>query len=67
MTNDNQTLELDFVQKLKQIEGDCLQLAQSAQAVKEEKIRLTQDIVEAERQVMLWERKITLERRCKRH
>merc|ERR1711972_518364 len=55
-------METDFVQKLKEIEQQCLEMELSVNRVKEEKEQMTQDILEAERQVLLWERKITLEK-----
>merc|ERR1711937_1135749 len=53
--------ETEFVAKLKEIEGQCIQMETSIANVKEEKETATQDIMEAERQVLLWQRKIALE------
>merc|ERR1711937_255204 len=61
LTNSNQMMETEFVAKLKEIEGQCIQMEQSIADVKEEKETATQDIMEAERQVLLWQRKIALE------
>merc|ERR1719198_1244759 len=62
LSNSNQMMETEFVAKLKEIEGACLQMESTIESVKNEKTSMTQDILEAERQVMLWERKIHLER-----
>jgi len=62
LTNNNQMLETEFVAKLKEIEAHCLQMEGQVAHVKEEKASMTQDILEAERQVLLWERKISLEK-----
>merc|ERR1719305_401236 len=53
-------MEGEFVRKLQEIESNCVEVEQSIQRVKSEKEQATSDILEAERQVMLWERKITL-------
>merc|ERR1719183_966456 len=55
-------METEFVAKLKEIEAQCLQMEASVGAVKEEKDAMSQDILEAERQVLLWDRKISLEK-----
>merc|ERR1740121_518275 len=62
LANSNQMMETEFVQKLKEIEAQCLDTERSVEHVKDEKAAMTQEILEAERQVLLWERKITLER-----
>merc|ERR1719405_287407 len=55
-------METEFVAKLREIEGACVQMESTIESVKQEKADMTTDILEAERQVMLWERKIHLER-----
>merc|ERR1719327_178956 len=60
--NSNAMMETEFVQKLKEIEAQCQSMEAQVAQVKEEKAALTQDILEAERQVLLWERKISLEK-----
>jgi len=60
--NHNSMMETEFVAKLKEIEAQCLSMEASVGQVKEEKAGMTQDILEAERQVLLWERKIALEK-----
>merc|ERR1719262_1371543 len=62
LSNANQMMEVEFVAKLKEIETQCLTMEASVGQVKEEKAAMTQDILEAERQVLLWERKISLEK-----
>jgi len=62
IANNNVMLETEFVAKLKEIEGQCLRMEGDVERVKDEKIQMTQDILEAERQVLLWERKIALEK-----
>lgn len=60
--NSNQMMETEFVAKLKEIESQCLAMEAKVGEVKEEKTAMTNDILEAERQVLLWERKISLEK-----
>lgn len=62
LANSNQMVETEFVSKLKEIESQCLRMEQQVTVVKEEKNKMTQDILESERQVLLWERKIALEK-----
>jgi len=62
LDNSNRMMETEFVAKLKEIEAQCLGMEASVGQVREEKIAMTQDIIEAERQVLLWERKISLEK-----
>merc|ERR1719456_262119 len=62
LSNSNQMLETEFVAKLREIEQASLEMEGSIRQVKDEKANMTQEIIEAERQVMLWERKIHLER-----
>merc|ERR1712050_131215 len=62
LASDNQMMEMGFVQKLKEIEGKCLETERSIEKVREDKASMSQEIMEAERQVLLWERKITLEK-----
>ncbi|CAE7442879.1 Coiled-coil domain-containing protein 40 [Symbiodinium microadriaticum] len=62
ISNTNQMMETEFVQKLKEIENRCLDMERDVEKLKLEKDQMNQDILESERQVLLWERKITLER-----
>merc|ERR1719446_321293 len=54
LENSNQMMETEFVAKLKEIEGACVQMESTIESVKQEKTDMTGDIHEAERQVMLW-------------
>lgn len=62
LANSNQMLETEFVAKLKEIESRCLDMERQVEQIKEEKTGMNQDILESERQILLWERKITLEK-----
>jgi len=62
LDNSNRMMETEFVAKLKEIETECLDMERGIEQVKEERAEMTQEILEAERQVLLWERKITLEK-----
>lgn len=62
ISNSNQMMETEFVQKLKEIESRCLDMERDVEKLRLEKDQMNQDILESERQVLLWERKITLEK-----
>lgn len=62
MTNDNFNIENEFKQKLKELENESIKLENSIAQLKEEKADILAEIVEAERQILLWERKIQLEK-----
>merc|ERR1719343_1434699 len=62
LSNSNSMMETEFVAKLKEIEAQCLDIERQIEVVKQEKGQMMQDIIESERQVLLWERKITLEK-----
>lgn len=62
MTNDNFNIENEFKQKLKELENESIKLENSIATLKEEKADTLAEIVEAERQILLWERKIQLEK-----
>jgi chromosome segregation ATPase len=62
LKNENFNLENEFVQKLKELENDSIKLENNIQSLKEEKADVLSEIVEAERQILLWERKIQLEK-----
>lgn len=62
MTNDNFNIENEFKQKLKELENESIKLENSIATLKEEKSDILSEIVEAERQILLWERKIQLEK-----
>lgn len=62
MTNDNFNIENEFKQKLKELENESIRLENQINTLKEEKADILSEIVEAERQILLWERKIQLEK-----
>ena len=62
LNNDNFNLENEFVQRLKELENESLKLETNIQNLKEGKADILADIVESERQILLWERKIQLEK-----
>lgn len=62
LKNENFNLENEFVQKLKELENESIKLENNIQNLKEEKADVLAEIVEAERQILLWERKIQLEK-----
>ncbi|CAM9746181.1 unnamed protein product, partial [Scytosiphon promiscuus] len=55
-------LEREFVQELKDLEGESIALEGRIRGVKDLKAEALEQILEAERQVMLWEKKTQLER-----
>lgn len=58
----NFNIEIQFKQKLKALENESIKLENQITQLKEQKADILQEIVEAERQILLWERKITLEK-----
>ncbi|KAK6170441.1 hypothetical protein SNE40_018834 [Patella caerulea] len=54
--------ESEFLSKLREAENESIKLQDSLDAIKEEKERLLNSLVEAERQIMLWEKKTQLAR-----
>jgi chromosome segregation ATPase len=62
LKNENFHVQSEFVQKLKELESGNVKLEVDIDGLKEEKADLLTNIVEAERQLLLWERKIQLER-----
>lgn len=67
LTNENFNLENEFVQKLKELESESIKIENNIQSLKDEKADILADIVEAERQILLWERKIQLEKEMQNH
>ena len=63
LTDENFNMETDFVKKLKEMEVSSIEMEAAIQATNEEKTQLLNDIVEAEKQVMLWERRSSSRRR----
>jgi len=62
LANENFHVQSDLVEKLKELEKNNVKLELAIDNLKEEKAELLQNIVEAERQFLLWERKIQLEK-----
>lgn len=62
LNNENFNLENEFVQRLKELENESLKLETNIQNLKEGKADILAEIVESERQILLWERKIQLEK-----
>lgn len=55
-------MELDFVAELKELEHQSVQMESRVQGLKSAKAGLLDEIMEAERQLLLWEKKIQLEK-----
>ncbi|GAB9466402.1 hypothetical protein Gpo141_00003779 [Globisporangium polare] len=62
LLNMNHGLEMEFKRELKELEAEAVQMEQLAATLKREKQDLLDRIVEVERQIMLWEKKIQLEK-----
>jgi len=62
LKNENFNIQSEFMEKLKELEKSNVNTELEIDRLKEEKAELLQSIVEAERQILLWERKITLEK-----
>ncbi|DAZ93030.1 TPA: hypothetical protein N0F65_007864 [Lagenidium giganteum] len=62
LLNMNHGLEIEFKAELKELESESLQMEQMASNLKAEKQDILDRIVEVERQIMLWEKKIQLEK-----
>ena len=61
LTNANFNIENEFQQKLKELENETIKLEDQITKLKESKAELLAEIVEAERQILLWKRKTQLE------
>jgi hypothetical protein len=66
LANDNFNIEHEFKQKLKELENESIKLENQISQLKEEKADILAEIVEAERQILLWERKFNLNAKCKK-
>jgi hypothetical protein len=62
LVTDNYVLETEIVGELKDLEVEAVTLESKIEARAEEKKRVVAEVVETERQIMLWERKIQLEK-----
>jgi len=54
-------VEIEFKEKLRQMENNCVKLELEIEVLREEKAETLSQILEIERQIQLWERKIKLE------
>lgn len=62
LENENFNIESEFVEKLKELEKESVHLEVEIDKLKESKADLLNEIVECEKHILLWERKIQLER-----
>lgn len=62
LANETFTLETSIVASLKEMEEEMVHLGGKIEAARAEKRELLSDVVDMERQIMLWERKIALEK-----
>ena len=62
LTNDNFNIEMEFKQKLKELENESIKLENQITQLKEQKTDILSEVVEAEKQILLWERKYQLEK-----
>merc|ERR1711865_679606 len=62
LSNTNFALEMEFVRELKEMEVESVRLEQHIADVRMQKKAIVDEIVESERQIMLWEKKIQLEK-----
>lgn len=62
LDNENYNIESEFIEKLKDMEKESVYLEVEIDRIKDEKAQLLSEIVESEKQILLWERKIHLEK-----
>ncbi|XP_069569961.1 coiled-coil domain-containing protein 40 [Brachyistius frenatus] len=60
MEEENAMTETDFIHRLKEAERESIEMQMRHEKTQEEKERLLNSLVEAERQIMLWEKKTQL-------
>ncbi|XP_035515431.1 coiled-coil domain-containing protein 40 [Morone saxatilis] len=60
LEQENTLMETDFIHRLKEAEWESIEMQMKHEKTQEEKERLLNTLVEAERQIMLWEKKIQL-------
>ncbi|XP_030638701.1 coiled-coil domain-containing protein 40 [Chanos chanos] len=60
LEQDNILTENDFLHRLREAERDSIEMQMKLEMIEEETSRLLSSITEAERQIMLWEKKIQL-------
>ena len=62
LTTDNFNIEMEFKQKLKEMENESIKLENQITQLKEQKSDILIEVIEAEKQILLWERKYQLEK-----
>jgi len=62
LTNANEVMQSDFVNELKELEKQSVEAESKIERIKIEKKALLDEILESERQIKLWEKKIQLEK-----
>ncbi|XP_067440355.1 coiled-coil domain-containing protein 40 [Thunnus thynnus] len=60
LEQENALMETDFLHRLKEAERESIEMQMKQEKTQEEKERLLNSLVEAERQIMLWEKKTQL-------
>ncbi|XP_029137087.2 coiled-coil domain-containing protein 40 [Labrus bergylta] len=60
LEQDNELMETDFLHRLKEAERDSIKMQMKHEKTQEEKERLLNSLLEAQQQIMLWEKKIQL-------
>ncbi|XP_018534051.1 coiled-coil domain-containing protein 40 isoform X1 [Lates calcarifer] len=60
LEQENALIETDFLHRLKEAERESIEIQMKHEKTQEEKERLLNSLVEAERQIMLWEKKTQL-------
>lgn len=58
LTNENNHIQSEFLEKLKELEKEAVRYEVQIDKLKDSKADLLNDIMEAEKQILLWERKI---------
>lgn len=62
LANKNYAMETEFMNKLKDLEQESKESEGDIEEMKQRKEKIFDEVVEAEKQIMLWEKKIQLER-----
>ena len=62
LTNDNFNIEMEFKQKLKEMENESIKLENEITQLKEQKSDILVEVIDAEKQILLWDRKYQLEK-----
>jgi hypothetical protein len=62
LLNANFNIEMEFKQKLKELENESIRLENQINQLKTEKASILEEVVQAERQILLWDRKISLQK-----